>query len=104
MRRSARRSGQAAVEAMFAIPVLLIFFLLGLQLFTIAFNAQYVNTKARYKLMAQVNHASCPQAAKTASATVQTNAMDFGMPGQRYIQSRTGGAFTQKSTATIVCQ
>ena len=54
-----RRKGQAAVEAMYALPVMLLVFAIGCQLWNITFNAQYAHVKARSKLMQSANHQPC---------------------------------------------
>jgi hypothetical protein len=54
-----RRKGQAAVEAMLSIPVMLLVFAIGCELFAITYNAQYAHVKARYKLMKDQDHKPC---------------------------------------------
>lgn len=59
-RRSSRReSGQAAVEALFSIPVMLILSLIGFELFAITWNAQFVHVRARYSVLKDANHSAC---------------------------------------------
>jgi len=59
--RSAK--GQAAVETIFSIPIFLILFLIGFQLFCITWNSQYAHARSRYDAIKQANHQACPDAA-----------------------------------------
>lgn len=60
MRRLVRNSkGQAAVETLFSIPIFLILFVIGFELFGITWNAQYAIATSRYNTMAKVKHAPC---------------------------------------------
>lgn len=56
--RSTER-GQAVVEALFSIPVMLILFLIGFELFAITWNAQFVHVRARYGALRDANHRAC---------------------------------------------
>jgi hypothetical protein len=61
VKRHTRRSalGQAAVEAMFTIPVMMLVFAIGTHLFNMTYNAQYAHIKARSKIMKNANHMPC---------------------------------------------
>jgi hypothetical protein len=54
-----KRRGQAAVEGAFCIPIMLLMFLIGGQMWAMTWNAQYSHVKARYKMMKQANHMPC---------------------------------------------
>lgn len=47
------------MEAMYAIPVMLLVYLIGAQLWSITWNAQYAHIKARYDVHEQANHKPC---------------------------------------------
>lgn len=93
-----RESGQAVVEALFSIPVMLILFLIGFELFAITWNAQFVHVRARYSAIRDANHRACGNGYNgsqvTESSTVQ------GDPGL-WAQSRTR---TVRQRAVIVCR
>ena len=55
-----REQGQAAVETIFSIPIFLILFLIGFQLFAITWNSQYAQARSRYDAIHQANHDPCP--------------------------------------------
>jgi len=57
MRR--RSKGQATVEALFALPVLLLLFMIGFQFFVITWNAQYTGVRSRYQTMSKASHRAC---------------------------------------------
>ena len=57
--RRKNRKGQAAVEAMYCIPVMLLVYLIGAQLWSITWNAQYVHVKARRDAMDKAAHRPC---------------------------------------------
>jgi len=71
-----RQNGQAAVETIFSIPIFLILFLIGFQLFVITWNSQYAHARSRYDAIHEANHRACPEGAsgdwivKTAEAPV----------------------------------
>ena len=46
------RLGQAAVEGLLSIPVLMVLFMIGFEVFGLAWDAQYVDVKARYNAVA----------------------------------------------------
>lgn len=107
LRRANRKKGQAAVEAMFSIPVMMLVFAIGCTLFNITYNAQYAHVKARSKLMKSANHMPCEigdgrgveklsQLTDNASAT--TDARNFVGIGRMDQPSR-----TMKAKAVIVC-
>ena len=52
MHRCRNRRGQAAVEGLLAIPVLMMLFMIGFELWGLAWDAQYVNIKSRYDAVA----------------------------------------------------
>jgi len=58
-----REKGQAAVETIFSIPIFLILFLIGFQLFCITWNSQYAHARSRYAAIEQAHHRPCPDAA-----------------------------------------
>lgn len=109
LRRTDRKKGQAAVEAMFSIPVMMLVFAIGCTLFNITYNAQYAHVKARSKLMESAKHMPCKvsddgrgvtelqQLTATASAT--TDARNFVGIGRMDQPSR-----TMKAKAVIVCK
>lgn len=113
IKRQTRRSrGQAAVEAMFSIPVMMLVFAIGCTLFNITYNAQYAHVKARSKALKAANHMPCEKGDgrgvqtlretmgnldRTASAT--TDARNFVGIGRMDQPSR-----TMKAKATIVCK
>jgi len=103
-----RRKGQAAVEAMYALPVMLLVFAIGCQLWNITFNAQYAHVKARSKLMRSANHMPCAvgdgrgvqalsQLQDTASATTD----EHSFYGRRFIP--TARNRTMRAKAEIKC-
>ena len=108
LRRRAR--GQAAVEAMFAIPVMLLLFAIGCQLWNITYNAQYAHVKARSKLVESVDHMPCEVGdgrgvralntteRDTASATTDENSFYGG----RFIP--TARSREMKAQAVIKCR
>lgn len=57
--RSRKTLGQSAVEAMFAIPVMLLVYLVGAQMWSMTWNAQYAHIKARYDVHEQAAHKPC---------------------------------------------
>lgn len=94
-RRAGREGGQAVVEALFSIPVMLILFLIGFELFAITWNAQFVHVRARYEVLKRANHDACgPGWEYTESSTVQ------GDPGL-WARSQTR---TVQQKAVIVCR
>jgi hypothetical protein len=102
------RKGQAAVEAMYAIPVMLLVFAIGCQLWNITYNAQYAHVKARSKMMESANHKPCEVSQDgrvqklnrfqdTASATTD----EHSYYGGRFIP--TARNRTMKAKAVIKC-
>ena len=79
--RKRRRNGQAAVEGAFCIPIMLLMFLIGGQMWAMTWNAQYSHVKARYKMMKQANHMPCKA---------------FDMRGVQRVQTQ-----PQRATATV---
>ena len=59
IQRRNSQSGQAATEALFAFPVMLVLFLIGFQLYTITWNAQYVHIRARYQVVHDNDRKAC---------------------------------------------
>ena len=58
-KRLHNQRGQAAVETLFSIPIFLIIFVIGFELFGITWNAQYAHATARYNAFAQAKHKPC---------------------------------------------
>lgn len=111
MRRFGRQKGQAAVEAMYAIPVMLLLFSIGCQLWQITWNAQYAHVKARYTVMKDANHMPCAigdgsggvtalQTEPTATANATTDEHQFY--GGRFLPTARSRSMTAK--ATLVCK
>lgn len=59
LRQKRKSRGQSAVEAMFSIPVMLLVYLIGAQMWGITWNAQYAHIKARYDVHEAANHKPC---------------------------------------------
>ena len=59
LRKFRNSRGQAAVETLFSIPIFLILFVIGFELFAITWNAQYAHATARYSAFAQAHHNPC---------------------------------------------
>lgn len=57
--RRSGQSGQAAVEAVFSLPVMLVLFLIGFELFAITWNAQFVHVESRYEVLKKADHKAC---------------------------------------------
>jgi hypothetical protein len=57
--RRSSEAGQAATEALFAFPVMLVLFLIGFQLYSISWNAQYVHVRARYQIIHDNDRKAC---------------------------------------------
>jgi hypothetical protein len=56
LKRVGSEKGQSAAEAVFSIPIMLVLFLIGFQLFGIAWNAQYAHVSARYQMLNKNYH------------------------------------------------
>jgi hypothetical protein len=56
MMRLRWQKGQSAFETVMAIPVMLLLFLIGFQLFAITWNAQYAHVTSRYTVLNQNSH------------------------------------------------
>lgn len=110
MRRLGKQKGQAAVEAMYAIPVMLLLFSIGCQLWQITWNAQYAHVKARYTVMKNADHMPCKigdgsggvreLSQRTATASATTDEHKFY--GERFIP--TARSRSMKAKATLVCR
>lgn len=98
MRRNDK--GQAAVEALFSIPVMLILFLIGFELFAITWNAQFVHVRARYGVLKKADHKACPRGGGGDLATETVQSTVTGDPGL-WSQSQT---HTVKQRAVIKCR
>lgn len=59
LRKSKNILGQSAVEAMLALPVMLLVYLVGAHMWTLTWNAQYVHVKARLDLHQEAFHKPC---------------------------------------------
>lgn len=85
---------------MYALPVMLLVYLVGAQLWQITWNAQYAHIKARRELHDQLNHQPCTNGrrwSRTADAT--TNPQPYY--GGRFM--RDSGRRTIRAKATVIC-
>lgn len=98
MRRNEK--GQAAVEALFSIPVMLILFLIGFELFAITWNAQFVHVRARYAVLKDADHKPCPRGGGGDLATAPETSRVQGDPGL-WQKSQN---HTLRQTAVIKCR
>lgn len=91
MIRLRSRRGQAAVEGLLSIPVLMVIFMIGFELWGIAWDAQYVNIKARYNVIAAEDArirsgANCQTMSRTSSLTYPAKSLPLIGQVQQDIQ------------------
>ena len=100
MTRLRSRRGQAAVEGLLAIPVLMVIFMIGFELWGIAWDAQYVNIKSRYNVVAYEDQRFL------ASQNCQTKTMQSSLvfPAKQLpLIGTVQQDLTISNTATVVC-
>ena len=90
--------GQAAVETLFAIPVMLILSVIGFQLFAITWTAQAVHVRARYGVIEKMKHKPC-----TSNSTIDFRASTT-VPGDTGVFRAGKDSYTLTHTAYIVCR
>jgi len=92
---------------MYAIPVMLLVYLVGAQMWSMTWNAQYAHVKARYDLHQQANHRPCTDGQNKISGQISSNAQATTIKnsfyGDRYMREA-GNARTMKAKYTIVCK
>lgn len=110
MKRLVRRiGGQAAVEAMYCLPVMLLVYLVGANLWQITWNAQYAHIKARRNLHDTLAHKPCRSnndgtgalgGETVGTARAVTNPQPYY--GGRFMRNE--GRRTLKAKATVICR
>src|SRR5689334_6384465 len=104
-----RKKGQAAVEAVFCMPIMLLMFIIGGKLWAMTWNAQWAHVKARYELMETIDHKPCKSNNDgTQAISTKEKHESATVPGGVYrgpgMYNAAGDTKTMRAKAVVVCQ
>lgn len=99
--RGAGESGQAAVEAVFSLPVMLVLFLIGFELFAVTWNAQFVHVESRYDVLKRADHKACITGDHSMTGANSTSSARVRGDSRVWQRSRT---HTLRQRAVIMCR